>query len=58
MDNIRQRATSHNEAVELVLLCQKYASKGVLRSCFMTLNGGINYEGKYAYKKRRDECFN
>jgi hypothetical protein len=28
-----------NEAVELVLLCQKYASKWVFYSCFMVLSG-------------------
>jgi hypothetical protein len=31
--------TSHNEAVELVLLCQKYASKWVFCSCYMALSG-------------------
>jgi hypothetical protein len=31
--------TASNEIVELVLLCQKYASKWVFYSCFMALNG-------------------
>jgi hypothetical protein len=35
-----QNPTSHNEAVELVLLCQKYVSKWVFYSCFMVLSGG------------------
>jgi hypothetical protein len=38
--------TAHNETVELVLLCQKCASKWVFYSCFMVLS-----EGKFVRKR-------
>jgi hypothetical protein len=47
MDNwikMKYGHTSHNEAVELVLLCQKYASKWVFYSYFMALNGGKKFK--------------
>jgi hypothetical protein len=34
----KAKITAPNDDVELVLLCQKYASKWVFYSCFMALN--------------------
>jgi hypothetical protein len=47
--------TAHNEAVELVLLCQKYASKWVFYSRFMTLNGGKIFE-KGLIRQSQQDC--
>jgi hypothetical protein len=50
---MENKSTAHNEAVELVLLCQKHASKWVFYSCFVALNEGKIFKKRLIRQSQR-----